>query len=335
MFNKATTNFLTKKADKKLSQKKQQWSKAVSNHFAMKLAMYNPDSPLKKAYDNTFHCNTVKQYDGEKMKSTYCKNRWCYTCNRIRTAININNYSPQIGEFEKPYFVTLTRPTCTIEELPEQIKNMEKRWRLLYQYSTRKSESPYKKGIRLIGIRKMECTLSHGEKYHYHFHLIVDGKNNAEWIRSEWLKRNHDSSPDAQDVRPADKGALMEVFKYTTKMSVKMDDNTDFKRLDLLFQAMRGKRTLSTFGGIKSPKKEAEEDFDISAQIDENLQLRFGNNISVWKWQTEIFDWLNFETGELLIGEELPQKIRNIIEEKPYTKVRGVPIGEQQNKRQS
>lgn len=91
---------------------------------------------------------------------------------------------------------------------------------------------------------------------------------------------------------------------------------------------MRGKRTLSTFGGIKAPKKEEEEDFDISAQVDENLQERLGNNSSVWKWQTEIYDWVNFETGELLIGEELPQKIKNIIEEKPYTKVRGVPICE-------
>lgn len=321
MFYKATTNFLTKKADKKLSQKKQQWAKAVSNHFAMNLAIHNPDSPLKKAYDNTFHCNTVKQYDGEKMKSTYCKNRWCYTCNRIRTAININNYLPQISNFEKVYFVTLTRPTCTIEELHEQIKRMENCWRQIYKYS-------HKKGIRLIGIRKMECTLSDDGKYHYHFHLLVDGKDNAEWIRSEWLKRNPESSPKAQDVKPANKGALMEVFKYTTKMSVKMANNSDFKRLDLLYQAMSRKRTLSTFGGIKAPKKDEEEDFDISAQIDENLQERLGNNSSVWKWQTEIYDWVNFETGELLIGEELPPKIKNIIEEKTYTKVRVVPIRE-------
>jgi len=312
--SKINVNILEKKADKNLLQKKQQWAKAISNHFSINLAMHNPDSPLKKSYDNTYHCNSVKQYDGKKIKSTYCKNRWCYTCNRIRTAININNFAPQISNFGMPYFVTLTRPTCTIEELPEQIKKMETLWRNIYNYSKIKSKTPYKSGIRLIGIRKMECTLRPDGKFHYHFHLLVDGWNNAEWIRSEWLKRNPDSSPDAQDVRPADKGALMEVLKYTTKMSVKMANETDFKRLDQLFVTMKGKRTLATFGGLKSLKKELDEDFDIAAQTDEELQLRLGNEFSVWKWQTKIYDWVNPETGELLIGEELPEKIKNIIE---------------------
>jgi hypothetical protein len=71
---------------------------------------------------------------------------------------------------------------------------------------------------------------------------------------------------------------------------------------------------LNKYQNLKSLKKDQEDDFDIAAQVDEALQLRLGNEFSVWKWQTQIFDWVNPETGELLIGEELPEKIKNIIE---------------------
>lgn len=299
--------------NRKTQSKKQQWAKALSAHFAEKLRKSNPKSPLKKSYMNTYHCNSVKIFDGQKMRGTYCKNRWCYTCNRIRTAINIHNYGVPITEMGQPFFVTLTRPTCTIEELKTRIDEMEKSWRQLYKYSADKRRTPFKEGIKLYGLRKMECTLRPENKYHYHFHIIVEGWANAEFIRTEWLKRNPDANPKAQDVRPADTGALLEVLKYTTKMSVKMGNKTDFERLDDLFVAMKGKRTLATFGGLKSLKLDEEDDFDISAQLDEDLKIRLGNEESVWKWDKSALDWVNITTGELLIGEEIPEKIKEIV----------------------
>lgn len=301
--------------DTKYSAKKQQWAKTLSTHFAINLAMQNPDSPMKKSYDNSYHCARVKEYDGEKMTSTYCKNRWCYTCNRIRTAVNINNYGPEISKMGQPYFVTLTRPTCTIDELPGQIKKMETAWRRLYKYSKMKTKAPYRNGIFLKGVRSVEVTLRPGGLYHYHYHFIVDGWANAEWLRSQWLKRNPDSTENAQDVRPADKGAMMELFKYAIKMSVKVADSNDFKRLDKVFQALKGKRTLSTFGGFKVPKKVKDDEFDeIESQITEELQLRLGNDRSVWVWDDKAYDWVNKQTGELFIGEPIPKRILNLVE---------------------
>lgn len=292
---------------------RQQWVKPISLKFAIRMALANPNSPMKKSYDNTYHCNNIKIYDGEKIKATYCKNRWCLTCNRIRTAINILNYSQPISEMGSPFFVTLTLPTVGTEELRERMSQMEQAWRTIYKRSKDKKIQAFKDGLLLKGIRKVECTLRPDGKFHYHFHFILDGWNNAEWLRGMWLKTFPKASPLAQDVRPADKGAMMELMKYATKMSVKTLSETDFQKMDTVFQAFKGKRTLSTFGGLKS-KKVSEEDFTIESQIDEDLQLRLGNTESVWKWNQDIFDWVNPETGELLIGEDLPEKIKKIVE---------------------
>ena len=301
------------KDKKKSTLRKQQWAKSLSNHFAMNLAIQNPDSPMKKSYDNTYHCNAVKRYDGQKLTSTYCKNRWCYTCNRIRTAININHYAPEISKMGQPFFITLTRPTVSINDLPNQIDEMENCWRLIYNSSKDKRSEAFKNGIFLKGVRSMECTLRPGGKFHYHIHMIVEGWQNAEFIKTEWLKRNPLSSEDAQDVRPADKGALMEVFKYAIKMSVNLQKDTNFKRLDALFQVLKGKRTIATFGGLKAPKIEIDEEMQLESQADEQLKLRLGNEESVWSWEKDVFDWINKDTGEMLIGEELPDKILQII----------------------
>lgn len=296
---------MDKDNQKSLTQgQKQQKYKAISDHFSMNLALWNPNSPLKKSYDNTYHCNRVKHFNGEKMTSTYCKNRWCYTCNRIRSAININQYSSQINDFQEPIFVTLTRPTCSIEDLQNQIDEMEKAWRALYKYSNDKRKEAFKNGIFLKGIRTMECTIRPNGQYHYHMHMIVDGKANAEWIVREWLKRNPKSSENAQDVRPADKNALAELFKYAIKMTVDLTKSDNFKRLDALFCILKGKRTLATFGGVKAIKV-TDEDFEVESQFEEELVLRFGNEESLWIFQKEVFDWINPETGEMLIGEEL------------------------------
>jgi diadenosine tetraphosphate (Ap4A) HIT family hydrolase len=299
-----------KNKDKKFSLRKQQWTKYLSFHLAQGLYDHNPESKIRKSYMNSIFCTDVKQYDGEAMRTSYCKNRWCPTCNRIRTAINIIRYAEQISQFGQPHFVTLTRPTCSLEELPEQIKAMEASWRAMYKYSKDKRKEPYKQGVRLIGIRKMECTLRPDGKYHYHFHLIVEGMNNAYWIRSEWLKRNPDADMKAQDIRTADIRSLMEVFKYQTKAFTNTGDEPDYKRLNDLFEVMRGKRTIALFGGLKVPKDIEIEDFELEAQKKEELQIRLGNHASTWVWNGSASDWVEKETGELLINEEIPEKIR-------------------------
>lgn len=305
-----------KDTKKILSQgQKQQKYKAITNHFAINLAMCNPISELKKSYDNSYHCCSIKYFNGERMTSTYCKTRWCYICNRIRSAININQFASQINDFAQPFFVTLTRPTCFIDELQNQIDEMEKAWRMLYNSSKDKRGDVYKRGIFLKGIRTMECTLRPNGQYHYHMHMIVDGRFNAEWIVAEWLKRNPQSKESAQDVRSANEGALSELFKYAIKMIVDLSKSDNYKRLDALFLILKGKRTLATFGGVKALKI-TDENFEIESQFEKDLILRLGNQESIWSWDKNVFDWVNKETGEMLIGEELEEEVLKLCQKK-------------------
>lgn len=191
---------------------------------------------------------------------------------------------------------------------------MEKAWRNLYNYS--KKEAVKQESIYLKGVRSMEATIRPAGLFHYHIHMIVDGWANAEWILKEWLKRNPESSEKAQNIRPADKGALIEVFKYSVKMSVDLQKNGNLKRLDELFRVLKGKRTISTFGGLKTAKIDVDEEMQLQAQASEKLKLRLGNDHSVWNWHAELYDWINEDTGELLIGEDLPKKIKEIIGKK-------------------
>ena len=62
--------------------------------------------------------------------------------------------------------------------------------------------------------------------------------------------------------------------------------------MDVIFQAMRGRRVFQPFGGLRAVTEEVER---ITAQEYENLEEGFHS----WKWYSE--DWFN-ELGECLTG---------------------------------
>lgn len=76
---------------------KKQWTKFISKNFASILIKWNPNSKLIKSYKNTFFgcADTLLVADNENLTTTYCKNRWCGVCNRIKTAKSINAYLPE------------------------------------------------------------------------------------------------------------------------------------------------------------------------------------------------------------------------------------------------
>lgn len=316
--------------------KKQQWAKSLSYFTAVKLLQNCPDSPLYKSYFNTITCSKGKRktFDMDtgqvKITSTYCKNRWCYYCNRIRIAVNINHYLPQIEKLVNPCFVTLTMPTCKEEELRERLEHYNTCWRKIYQnsYDKRKKEVA-EKDITLNGVRSIECTLRPNGLYHIHMHLIIEGWHNAEWVVKKWLKLHPEARRVAQDIRPIyvkneaeplNIGGLMEVFKYALKMSVNVRKNDDYKRMDKVFQAFKGRKLLNAFGSVNAQAfanaKEEEEAMNLVAQnAGEELAIRLGTKEQVFIWQPDIYDWVDKSTGEMLVAEPLPEKIHNIVKE--------------------
>ncbi|MCG8239786.1 protein rep, partial [Tenacibaculum finnmarkense] len=253
-------------------------------------------------YKNTSYCAEIMATDKSgNLTTTYCKNRWCQTCNRIKTAMMINGYMPQISELFEPVFVTLTLPTCSGSEIVKRISDMEKAWRGV-QDKTRNEK--FKRNYATFkGVRKAEITIRPGDKYHYHFHFIIDGWAQGEWLIAEWLKKFPKANRKAQDLRFVDEFGKFEIFKYAIKSEVKTD-NKNAKRYDLVFNALRGKRTFSAFGGLRKIKEEFEDEDLIS-------NVRINEIEQVFKWVSS--DWFNKETGEPLVDLPIPEKVKRMV----------------------
>jgi len=202
-------------------------------------------SPLRKSYWNTFHCTRDLSQDGIQLSGHYCNNRWCNQCNRIRTAKLINGYGKQLKELYDPYFVTLTVPNCRAEDLKATIELMHKRFKQL-------RDRMRKAGTPVVGIRKLECTYNaeRGD-YHPHYHLIVSAEWIAWQVQNDWLAYWPGTAAAAQDCRPADETSINELFKYFTKLVTKQKGKSAAfhpESLDVIFQAMRGKRVFQPMG---------------------------------------------------------------------------------------
>jgi hypothetical protein len=300
---------MTKLRNNSETLRKKQYAKYISRVTAKSLIYYNPTSPLIKAYGNTAYgcCENLIVSSSNRLVTTYCKNRWCNSCNRIKTAKAINNYHPQLSKLTDSVFVTLTLPTCTAEYLPARIEEMEKMWRLIYQYS---KKAAYKKEYEpLQGVRKAECTIRPNHLYHYHFHLILKNEKQGKWLINQWLKRFPEASIKSQHIRPTDKGSFIELFKYAFKCEVKAS-NTNAVRYDVVFRALRNKRTYQAFGGIKQCK----EDFD-EKELVNGLELE-GQADEIYKWCVD--DWFRLSDGLALVNKEIPDRIKEMVKTKSH-----------------
>jgi len=312
----------------KVKSKERLTRRARAKYFsrALVLPLTGLDSPLKKSYWNTYHCCEVLIQHGEEITGSYCKNRWCTVCNRIRTAVLINTYKPVLDSWEDKWFVTLTIPNVLAVELRLGLESMETEFR-------RTKDMFYKqfirgKGDKFLGFRKLECTYNPvREDYHPHYHIIVKGEHMARALLDEWLRRFPDARNIAQDIRPADDDSVMELFKYFTKLIVKVNRGKDrevfIKPLDVIFQAIRGRRTFQNFGftAPKEVEKPDEKALAMADKIEEEVVRE------IYQWHQEHHDWISKQTGEVLTGYVPSRKFRKLVESIGHEAVQGLPDG--------
>lgn len=268
------------------SLQKRAFSKYVTNGLCMKLA--DLESPLHKSYWNAYHCCETLVQSGQKLTGKYCNNRWCLTCNRIRTAKLINGYAFTLSQLEDKRFVTLTVPNVTDKTLIETIEKM--------QLTLKGIQKTFEKRKTLIvGLRKLEVTFNPLRKdYHPHFHIVMaNGNGNSETLIDEWLLRFEGTNRKGQNVKQADNGSSIELFKYFTKIVTK--NKIYVKALDTIFRSMYRKRTFQPMGLKK----------DVSEDVDEIQSIIYNDLIpaeTTWNWIEEATDWIDQGTGETLTG---------------------------------
>jgi hypothetical protein len=283
--------------------KKRAKSKTISAVFSAKLLHLK--SPLQKSYFTSLNCANILQVRDGKLISRYCNHRWCLVCNRIRTAKLIKGYYKPLTDLENKYFVTLTIPNVKARDLKKTIEVMYSSFRKI----TRNILLNY--GTKLTGIRKLECTYNPERKdYHPHYHVIVSGYSEANLLMSLWLSQFPDAREKAQDIREANDNSVMELFKYFSKLlPSKKDKNRDIRdievsKLDIIFQAVKGKRVFQPIGLKKT----------ISEDIDDLEGVIYADLREESNWIFSTCDWYDTETGEGLTGYEPSQETKMLIE---------------------
>lgn len=252
----------------------------------------------KKVYWKAWHCNEVLLQEGNVLRGSLCRKRWCQTCSRIKTAEMVNGYKEPLKELGSLYFVTLTAPTVKGRQLNSEITKRVK----AFQRAKDNLRKNY--GIKLNGIRKIEVTYNEKEdRYHPHFHFIQQGEAESIALQREWLKQFPNATASAQDIRKVDTtndNSLIELFKYATKDVIK--DSTTASAQDTIYRALEGRRIFQTYGSIKKVKEPTEAK---EMKVNEIDFIPFA--MEIWKYDTEVKDWLNAK-DETLVGTETIEK---------------------------
>lgn len=276
------------------------------------------------AYWNAYYCfNNVISTEG-KMYGKYCKNRFCTICNAIRKADTINRYYPVMSQWPDVHFVTLTVKACKEEKLNRWIYGMLRAFELIHNRC--KKQFQRGKGIKLIGIKSLECNFSPVKRtYNPHFHLIVPNKEIAELLVKEWLKqwrpkdksvyRYKFTSPKAQHIETVYnlETALIETIKYGTKIFTEPDLKKKSKQkitpkiyaraLDNILVAMKGKRIFERFG------------FNLPKQPEKESITKVVFDFEDWIFPSDASDWINTKTGESLTGYLPTMELYNLLNE--------------------
>lgn len=281
-------------------------SKALSEKLAF--ALLQKPSNLHNAYARTFLCASYVVSEQGRYKSKYCHNRWCLTCGRIKTAKYINDYQPILEKFTDKYLVTLTHRNATGPGLKGLLALMGADWRKITDLARKQ-----KRGFQ--GIRKLECTYNRDENtYHPHFHILVDGAENANWLVERWIQLNPGNRTEhAQDVRPADDGSLKELFKYFTKLTTnsKKDPMVTIPAINHIFECIKGKRVFQSFGFVKpkpyvpdinSPEfdQTMQEVAQVRAMAKEFEKALPYEKPTAYFWDPVICNWVNHTDADML-----------------------------------
>jgi len=255
---------------------------------------YLEETTLRKYYSHAWNCNHKLYQDGKKLTSRYCNTRVCHICTRIRTAKLMNGYVDQLMKLDDVEFVTLTIPNCKGKDLDLIVDRILKQIVLIIRNLREK------KGIKISGIRKLEITYNVStDTFHPHLHLLVD-KNSGNLIVDQWLKRMPTAKKEGWDykkkcmvslqvVQKADKGALSEIFKYTTKIIVskKGQMNVYIKPLNTILECLYKRRCFQPFGIVKMVSEDVDE---LDGKVYEDLEDTEGGIVE-WIWKD--CDWVN------------------------------------------
>ena len=288
-------------------------------HSLIDVAKAKGEPQRVQAYWNAYHCQSKIISSNNKLYGNYCKNRFCTVCCAIRKAEIINKYYPILKQWENPYFVTLTVKAIKAKNLNKWVFGMNKAFSIIKDRCKKRHQRG--KGIKLIGIKSLECNFNPQRKtYNPHFHIIVPTKEIAELLIKEWMLQWNKTgvihtSPKAQHMRKVEnlERDLIETIKYGSKIFTEADLKKKGKQstapmvyayaLDNILCAMKGKRIFDRFG-FNLPKTAAKE-----------TTQKLISNYDEYIFSSGATDWVNQTTGECLTGYAQSLELSHLLNE--------------------
>ena len=274
---------------------------------------------LEEAIKRTSRCTLSRIVENEQTVKTWmCGKRWCSNCVNVQAGILIKRFLPVYNELSDLYFVTLTTTSPSDYNLGNHIKTMNKVFSSIHRNIKEYQKLPFD------AIRKLEYTDGTIEgRIHPHFHIIVNGKRQAEELRAQWFTRMTKLGVYVhalgQDVRQCDENGLFEVLKYVhkslkeetheTKEGKKIKTGNYFvdgwKVNEAWKQITNMKfRLLSTYGkfyGIKTDLTEQE--------IKEEIKSNPLNGIEDGTYIRQRGKLIHIQSGEIIIKPNFRQKV--------------------------
>lgn len=266
-------------------------------------------TPLEKSYRNTVYCKAILSQQDGRIVGTYCGNRWCMVCNRIRTARAIERYLPIVDKWADKHLVTLTVKSVPASELDACIGQMIKDFQST-KLALRRTDRH-----KLVALRKLECTYNEFTKeYHPHFHVVAQTEASARLLLLRWLERHPAStSVDGQDVRRCDGRTLREMFKYFTKF-VAETRMLPTHALDVIFRSMKGHRVYQAVG-FRVHRNGPDEAADNISPVESTEACERIDERITWEWCQMLTDWIDFETGLCLTAYKPEPRFKRLVEQ--------------------
>ena len=291
-------------ADAYLNLQKRAFSKFHTRKII--LPLINLQNERNPSYWRTYRCcNTLEQESDGKIKSKYCKNRWCIVCNRIRSGILHHTHRKSL-ETVPTRFITLTSnftgKCLTKADLDAVLILYYKIWNKVW----RNTKNKYGK---LKCLRKTEITFSFQYGwFHPHFHIILENNSDeADFVIQQWTRLIAEAegiaSKKANVSSITDEGTFAELFKYLTKMydviENKETGKIDFvlpypaQKLDDIYSVLKGKKIFQSY---RLSNVEIDDFDDLKATV---FTDEIRDNHILWQWEQSVRTWVDYNTGEL------------------------------------
>lgn len=307
------------------------WLSNIVSRALMNEAKRLGDLRIYKYYQKALRCcENIQVLSNGTFKTRYCKCRHCIICLNNETGKKIALYKEALMELPEPRFLTLTWAgrLTNHEQVRAQKITMEKVIRGAYMNLLMRHKRNPKKYQKLIGMPKIEFTTDSRHTIHLHFHAIVNGFENAEYIRNYWNKKVikiTGMNPKKKHLgknQVANEGSIIECLKYVTKMVAttkkQADQEPDKIYVRPLHQGMKGLFKLQTVRPWNLPKNESNNTATVRAD-----EIRFGEwEGTSWVDQegeyithTQIEDWRKERAKHIVTDRLKPDQPKMIRKE--------------------